>query len=70
VFLLDKIREFADEPILPDPFVSGRDVMELGILPGPEIGRLLHEVRERQLNDEITSREEALAWLKKAIDHE
>lgn len=70
VFLLDKIREFADQPILPDPFVSGRDVMELGVSEGPEIGRLLHEIRERQLNDEITSREEALAWLNTAVDHE
>jgi hypothetical protein len=43
--------------------VGGDDLIALGVEPGPELGALLHEVRERQLADELTSREEALAWI-------
>ena len=34
---------------------------ELGITPGPELGRLLAELAEAQYAGEISSREEALA---------
>jgi len=62
-FLRDKQEEFANEPVLPDPLAGGHDVMDRGIKPGSLIGSLLGELRELQLNDEITDREEALRWL-------
>ena len=44
------------------PLLSGRDLLGIGLVPGPEIGTLLSAVRERQLNGEISSPEAALAW--------
>jgi putative nucleotidyltransferase with HDIG domain len=44
--------------------VDGRDVMRaLGLAPGPRVGQILAEVRERQAEGALGSREEALAWL-------
>jgi len=49
------------ETVRPQPVVRGDDLMrELGLAPGPEIGRLLEEVREAQAAGEIHTRDEAL----------
>ena len=40
------------------------ELLALGLAPGPEIGKLLHEIRDKQLAEELKSREEALAWAK------
>ncbi|HKA22769.1 MAG TPA: hypothetical protein VKN18_31140 [Blastocatellia bacterium] len=44
----------------PAPLLLGRHLVEAGIEPGPEIGKLLRAVYEKQLNGEITTTEEAL----------
>ena len=63
-FLLQKREEFAQEPLIPPPLVSGRDVIALGWKPGPKIGEILEAVQTRQLEGTLASREDALAWLK------
>jgi poly(A) polymerase len=63
-FLRQKREEFAREPLIPPPLVSGRDMIALGWKPGPKIGEILEAVQTRQLEGTLTSREEALAWLK------
>lgn len=44
-------------------FLSGNDVIEHGIKPGPQIRFLLEDLRDAQLEGKITSREEALELL-------
>ncbi|MFN7964327.1 MAG: HD domain-containing protein [Acidobacteriota bacterium] len=45
--------------------VSGRDVMELlGCPPGPQVGSVLAQVEERRELGELSSREEALQWIR------
>lgn len=56
--------KMADEPILPDPLINGRDVMNLGIDEGRTIGRILKAVYNAQMEDQIRSKEDALAWIK------
>ncbi|MCP4667891.1 MAG: HD domain-containing protein, partial [Deltaproteobacteria bacterium] len=41
--------------------IGGKDLLGLGIPPGPEMGRILRKVREAQDGGEIKDREEALA---------
>lgn len=41
--------------------ISGHDLIELGMEPGPGIGTVLEQVHEAQDNGEVTSRDEALA---------
>jgi len=50
-------------PPVPPPLVTGHDVLALGIRPGPRVGVILRAVQDRQLNGDITTREEALAVL-------
>ena len=63
-FLRQKQEEFANEPIIPPPLVRGEDLIALGLKPGPKFGEILEAVETRQLEDGLTSREEALAWVK------
>lgn len=51
------------------PLVDGREVMAaLGLPPGPELGRLLHLLREAQAVGAVTTREAALEYLRRLRD--
>lgn len=63
-FLRRKQEEFANEPIIPPPLVRGDDLIALGLKPGPQFGEILEAVETRQLEGALTSREEALEWVK------
>jgi poly(A) polymerase len=63
---------FKQQEILhPPSLVSGDDVMALGYSPGPRVGQILGLIRQKQVEGEIKTREEALAFLKEfTIDPE
>lgn len=64
VFLQQKQAEFAAEPLIPEPLVTGRDLIGLGFQPGPHFKQLLEAVQTEQLEGRILDREAALAYLK------
>jgi tRNA nucleotidyltransferase (CCA-adding enzyme) len=43
----------------PDPLLRGRDLLEMGLAAGPEMGRVLKAVYERQLDGAVSTVEEA-----------
>jgi len=46
------------------PLLSGRDLIEkCGLAAGPQIGRWLRLIRERQVSGELTTKGEALRWV-------
>jgi tRNA nucleotidyltransferase (CCA-adding enzyme) len=47
----------------PTPLVLGRDVLALGVAPGPEVGRLIRKIEDARDRGEIETRDEALALL-------
>ena len=60
-----RVMEGCSEFLLPcAPPVKRNDLLALGLKPGPEIGSLLTEIRDKQLQEELKTREEALAWAK------
>ena len=61
-FLKAKGEEFANEPIIPPPLVTGADLIALGLKPGPQFGEILEAVETRQLEGTLSDRDEALAW--------
>ena len=63
-FLRAEQAALADQPALLESLVTGSDLIELGIEPGPSMGKLLNEIRDRQLAEEFSTREQALAWAK------
>lgn len=67
VFLEAKFVEFQNQPELQKPLLDGADLIALGQAPGAKLGRLLSEIRNRQLADELTTREQALAWAREAL---
>jgi tRNA nucleotidyltransferase/poly(A) polymerase len=66
-FLLQKEKEFQNEPLIPPPLVNGHDLISLGLSPGPRFGEILEKVQTAQLEGEIRSREEALALVRKLV---
>jgi len=48
------------EEIDPPPFVSGRDLLAMGLRPGKEVGRILEAVRVAQLDGTVQTRAEGL----------
>ena len=69
IFLLDTIFEQKDETKLPPPLITGKDLIALGIKPGPEFGRILQTIEEKQIEKELSSKEDAVKWIKKHIVH-
>ena len=63
-FLREKQTQFASEPLIPPPLVNGGDLIALGWKPGPKFKEVLDAVQTRQLEGTLTSREEALEWIK------
>ena len=64
-FLLRKTDEFANEPIIPPPLITGNDLIALGMKPGPKFGEILEAVETLQLEGALKTRDEALDWLKR-----
>jgi poly(A) polymerase len=62
--LISKREEFGRAPLIPPPLITGRDLIAMGKRPGPEFAPLLQEIQTRQLEGSLTSREEALSWLR------
>ncbi len=60
--ILELFRE--KEIVHPSPFITGHDVIALGYPPGPRVGQILNFIREKQVEGEIRTREEALKVLK------
>lgn len=63
-FLNKKVLEFASEPLIPAPLVTGRDLIGLGLVPGPRFKEILEAVQTEQLEGRILDREHALVYLK------
>lgn len=53
---------------LPPPLVKGTDLIALGFSQGPILGQVLKEIREKQLLNEIKTKEEALQFAKQFLD--
>ena len=66
-FLIAKQEEFASEPIIPPPLVTGRDLIARGLEPGPRFKEILDSIQTDQLEGRLGSREEALAWLDRQL---
>jgi len=57
-----RLREIPDGLALPEPLVTGQDLLAMGLAEGPALGRLLREVYDAQLNRQLPTRRKALRW--------
>jgi poly(A) polymerase len=66
-FLAGQARELEAQPQIRPPLLKGEDLIALGMKPGPALGALLAEIREKQLQDELKTKAEARKWAKARI---
>lgn len=69
---IDRLREtarrLAVETKPPEPILLGRDLIALGMSPGPEFAPILHAAFDAQLDGAFSNHEEAVAWLRNHLD--
>jgi len=67
----DFVRRFMDETpaeeIRPPRLLTGDDLLAIGLKPGPAFKEILNAVEEAQLDNSISTREEALILAKSLI---
>ena len=61
-WLLERARRLDVEDQVPTPLVMGRHLLELGVQPGPDMGRLLDECYEAQLDGLFLTLDEGLTY--------
>ncbi len=69
-WLLEKAKSLKVQNKPLDNFLQGRDLIDLGLEPSPEFKMILDEVYELQMKGRVSSREEALAYVKNRIENE
>lgn len=52
----------------PPALINGHDLKQLPIAPGPKMGEWLERVRDAQLNGQLRSRDEAIAWIREQLN--
>ncbi len=67
-FLRQSHAEMVEEPVLPPAWITGRDLLALGVPSGPAIGAWLREAYDRQLDGADADRETQLNWLRDAVN--
>ena len=59
-WFLERARALGVEHQPPAPLLLGRHVLALGVKPGPEVGEILRQVYEKQLDGEVRTTDEAI----------
>jgi poly(A) polymerase len=66
-YLVEQAKELEKKPEIRPPLLTGDDLLALGMKPGPAMGQLLAEIREKQLQDELKTPDEAREWAKNEL---
>lgn len=66
-FLIERRDQFAAEPLIPPPLLTGRDLIALGLNPGPRFKELLEAVQTEQLEGRLADRDSAISWVTKRV---
>ncbi|MCX6609590.1 MAG: CCA tRNA nucleotidyltransferase [Acidobacteria bacterium] len=59
-FASQKLQDWGPEVLSPQPLIDGRDLIALGLAPGPRFSQILRQVEDAQLEGRIQSKTEAL----------
>jgi poly(A) polymerase len=64
------LREWTEDDLNPDAFITGHDLAQMGITPGPQYKRILDAVREAQLDGTVRTRSQALGLVRRLLAEE
>ena len=65
--MVEQAKQLEQQPEIRPPLLKGTDLIALGMKPGPAMGALLAEIREKQLQDEIKTAAEAREWARERL---
>jgi poly(A) polymerase len=63
-----RIEKLGNIELKPKPLLDGHELIGLGALPGPDLGRLARQLYIAQLNMEIHTKEDAEQWATKWLE--
>ncbi len=63
-FVQNKLSEFTEEEIKPEPLIKGDDLIRLGFKPGPIFSEILNSVEEMQLEGMIANKNQAIDYVR------
>ena len=63
-FLKEKLVQYEQENLKPKPFITGHDLIGLGLKPGPLMKQILEEAYTLQLESKWKDRDEVLEWVR------
>lgn len=66
-FLKDKLEEYSELDIRPEPLINGKDLISMGYKPGPIFTTILNATEEKQLEGKITNKDEAIEFVNKTF---
>jgi tRNA nucleotidyltransferase (CCA-adding enzyme) len=66
-WFLERARSLGVEHRPPEPILLGRHLLALGMKPGPRVGEILKTVYEQQMDNQVTTLEEAIDAAKRLI---
>jgi tRNA nucleotidyltransferase/poly(A) polymerase len=69
-WLLQRFQELNVSRETIQPLIQGRDLIPLGVTPGPGMGKILKELYRQQLDSEFETREQGLAAARRLIQEE
>jgi poly(A) polymerase len=61
------LEELQEEEIKPEPLITGNDLIAMGLKPGPIFSKVLDAIKDDQLEQKITTKEEALERAKELV---
>jgi len=62
-FCKDRLANMEPDALHPPRFLTGDDLIKMGYAPGRRIGEILHLLEEEQLENRISSKEDAMAFV-------
>ena len=68
-WLVTQAKALAVDRQIPQPLVMGRHLLSLGVQPSPEMGRVLDECYEAQLEGEFSTLEDGLIYVQRKFPH-
>jgi poly(A) polymerase len=66
-FLKAQAAAIPAEVLQPPPLLTGHDLLALGFRAGPQVGEVLREAEELQLEEQLTSKAAALVWARRRL---
>lgn len=66
--LARRIKTIAPSQVAPPPLVTGEDLKAMGLHEGPRLGKILRQLYGAQLDEKLTTRQQALDQVRQWLD--